>query len=214
MQQQFQLTKTVAKIDSFTPRAEKHGKENKAAGTLKISLTAHGSVLNHFDERLRPLLFRRPAAGEQQQLIDGDNLTELAMPHMAPIRLNEKFPGYTLGIESGLDLSTPMELDAVELSAFQIEAQKGGTVKLSFNAACHPDGEEQFGALCKLIQNKAEITLTPPKPEQVQQMPLGGQGDTLDQQEEESDEGEATPEEVAAERAHLIEKGRARDEEE
>lgn len=196
MQQQFQLPKTLATIDSFTPRAEKHGKENKPAGTLKISLTAHNTILDCFGTGFRLFLFRKAAAGEQQT--EGDSLTELAMPNLAALRLNEKFPGYTLQIDTGLELSEPTILEGVELSAFAFEPLKGGSVKLSFNAACHPDDEKQFGTLCQLIQNKAEITLTPPAPDMQQSLFDGSAndpddddddeenavGDTLDAQEE------------------------------
>lgn len=209
MQQQFHVPRTLAKIDSFTPRAEKHGQENKPAGTLKITVAMHASALDTLDAGFRRFLFRRPSAGEQQQLIDGDNLTELALPHLAPLRYGEKFPGYTLTIETGLELSKPMILDGVELSALQIEPIKGGSVKLSFNAACHPDGEEQFGALCQLIQNKAEITLTPPTPDEAPQMAMGGEGDTLDQQEEQ--DAEADAELAAAEARRLAEIGEEAD---
>lgn len=73
----FQLTNQQTKINSFTPRAEKHGEENVLAGTLKCETTMHSSVLDIFDKGFRKLLYRKPAPGEQAELplSEGDGLT-------------------------------------------------------------------------------------------------------------------------------------------
>lgn len=193
MQQQFQLSRQPAKIDSFNPRAEKHGDENVPAGDIKITVTGHSSMLDAFDPKLRPLLYRKPdLSGEQQALLEGDDLTALALPNLKPLQLDEDFPGYTLEISAGLDFSQPLVLSDVKLSNFKFAPENGGSLKVSLSAACHPD-EEQAGVLCSLIQETPYISLQPPVAAAVAQMDLGGDGDTLDQQ-----EGEAERERLAA----------------
>lgn len=158
----FELSNHQAKIANFTPRAEKHGDENVPAGSVRIEVTAHSSILDTLDPGLRTFLFRKPGVGEQPSLIEGDNLTSLARPSLKPLKLDEDFPGYTLEINTGLDMSEPLRLVDVELSSFSIEAMNGGSVTVAFSAACHPDADES-GALCQLIQNVVDVTLVPPK---------------------------------------------------
>ena len=160
---QFALTKHVAKIDSFNPRAEKHGDENVPAGDIKFSLKGHSSLLDLFDGSYRPFLFRKAdLAGEQQPLLEGDTLTALAKPNLRPLSLDEDFPGYTLEISVGLELSKPLRLTDVELSGWKFEAIEGGSVGITFSATVHGDADD-FGAICQQIQNTVEISLEPPK---------------------------------------------------
>lgn len=180
-QQQFALSKHPCKIDSFNPRAEKHGDENVPAGDIKFSTRVHSSVLDLFDPSYRQFLFRAAeSSGDQPALLPGDRLTALAKPKLQPLLLKEDWPGYMLLIGSGADIAEPLRLTDVELSSFRIEAMNGGSVGLSFSATVHPS-EEQAGRLCQEIQNTVDVTLEPPQA--TEQMPLGGEGDTLDQQE-------------------------------
>lgn len=183
---QFSLSKHPCKISSFNPRAEKHGEENVPAGDIKFETRVHSSVLDLFDSSYRPFLFRTAeSSGDQPALLPGDKLTALAKPKLAPLSLKEDWPGYRLEIGSGLDIAEPLVLTEVELSSFRIEAMEGGSVALSFTATAHPDADAS-GALCQAIQNTVDVTLVPPA---APEMPLGGEGDTLDQQER--DEAEA-----------------------
>lgn len=159
----FSLENQQAKIASFNPRAEKHGDENVPSGDLKLECTLSNAVLDHFDKGLRKMLYRKPASGEQSDLplSDTDGLTARKLPHLAPLRWDEDFPGYTLSIDSGLGVKDPLVLDDVELSNFAFEALDGGSVNVTFRASFHPE-PEQSGALCSMIQETVEITLTPP----------------------------------------------------
>lgn len=161
---QFALSKHQAKIASFNPRAEKHGDENVPAGDIKFEVKAHSSVLDLFDKSYRKFLYRKAAVGEQPglPLSDGDDLTQLAKPNLKPLRLDEDFPGYTLTLHTGLDMSEPWEFDDVELSNFTFEAIEGGSVAITFNATVHGDAES-FGEICQQIQNVVDIGLEPPK---------------------------------------------------
>lgn len=179
---QFQLLNANAKITSLNPRAERHGDDNVPACDIGFELNAHSSVLDYFDPSYRPFLFRSPdRENDQPSLVPGENMTALAKPNLKPLKLDEDFPGYTLRIGNGLDaVGKGMVLKAVNLPSFNIEAIDGGSVKLKFSAACHPNADE-CGALYERIQDVVELTLEAPKAE-AQQMPLGGEGDTLEQQ--------------------------------
>jgi len=157
----FELTKANVKIANVNPRAEKHGDENKLAADIKIELQVHNSALDSFDEKLRKALFRKPGKGEQQDLLDKDQLTAVQFPRLGDVNWDEEFPGYELEIACGLGLSDPMVIVDVMLKKFCFEPLEGGSVNVTFNAICHPNTEE-IGQLCALIQSDAEITLTPP----------------------------------------------------
>lgn len=159
----FSLDNHRAKIASFNPRVEKHGDENVPSGDLKFEVTCANAMLDHFDKALRKMLYRKPGAGEQTELTlnDHDGLTQRKLPHLAPLKWDEDFPGYELSITTGLALDESLDLSDVELSGFVFQALDGGSVSITFRASFHPDGRTS-GKLCQLIQETVEITLTPP----------------------------------------------------
>lgn len=158
--------KQKTRIANFNPRAEKHGPDNVLAGDIKLETQVHSSALDQFDTVLRTLLYRKAAVGEQVPqselaLDTTDDLIALRVPHLAPLRWDEDYPGYELGIESGSGLLEPLQLSGVELSNFVFEALEGGSVAVTCRATCHPDTRAS-GALCGLIGKDVFITLTPP----------------------------------------------------
>lgn len=159
----FSLTTQQTKINHFSPRMEKHGDENVLAGTLKCETTMHNSVLDNFDKSLRKLLYRKPAAGEQADLPlgDSDGLTARKLPHLAPLKWDEDFPGYKIEIQSGLALDEVLKLDDVEIHGFAFEAMDGGRCTVRFSANFRQDGRTS-GKLCQLIQETVELSLIPP----------------------------------------------------
>lgn len=158
----FELKTHPCKLDSFTPRAEKHGDENVPAGTLTLSTRVHSSVLDQLDPSFRPFLFRKAeAGGDQQPLLPGDTMTALAKPNLKTLVLDEDFPGYTIEIGSGLGIKEPLRLTEAELSSFRIDAMSGGSVALKFAVSVHPNSE-QAGLLCTAIQDTVDVTLIPP----------------------------------------------------
>lgn len=166
----FQLTNQPTKINSFTPRMEKHGDENVLAGTMKCETTLHSSVLDIFDKGFRKLLYRKAAPGEQTELPLGDHsdgLTSLKLPCLKPIQWDEDFPGYALAIHSGLALDEVLKLKDVELHGFSFEPLEGGSCTVKFALNFNQDGWTS-GKLCQLIQETVEVTLTPPSKEAAQ----------------------------------------------
>lgn len=183
----FALQQQPSKIDSFTPRAEFEGDETVPAGSIKVSVSGHSSLLDNFFPGLRSILFRKPALqGEQPALFEGDELTQIAFPKLKPIKLDEKFPGYRAEIGEGLEASKPLVLTDCTLSNFSFDTISGGAIGISFSIACHPN-TDQAGELCQLIQQEPYITLVPPtvvaQDSPQQQLDVGGDGDTLEQQE-------------------------------
>lgn len=165
----FETDKAIAKIASFNPRAEKHGEDNKLAADIKVQLTAGNSVLDSFHKDLKKALYRKAAAGEQQDLIDGaDGLVAVKFPRIDALRWDEEFPGYEVEIHSTLGLSEPLTITDVTLKKFVFEPLEGGSVAMAFNVVFHPDTEEA-GALCALIQEEVELTLIPPTKQNQQQ---------------------------------------------
>lgn len=165
----FQLQNHTVKVASFNPRSERHGDDNKLAADIKIQLCCTSGALDEFDKSLRAALYRKPAKGEQQDLIAGpDGLTAVKFPRIGAVRWDEEFPGYELTIEGGLGLTEPLVLVDVTLRKFSFEPLEGGSVAVTFSVICHPEPEEA-GQLCALIQEDAEITLTPPTKQVEQQ---------------------------------------------
>lgn len=169
--QMFQLSNQPTKINSFTPRMEKHGDENVLAGTMKCETTMHSSVLDIVDKGLRKLLYRKPSPGEQTELPLGDandGLTARKLPSLAPLKWDEDFPGYTLEIESGLAVDEVLRLKDVELHGFSFEPLDGGSCTVKFSLNFRQDGRTS-GKLCQLIQETVDVTLAPPVRENEQQ---------------------------------------------
>lgn len=170
----FSLTNQQTKVSHFSPRMEKHGDDNVLAGTLKLETTMSSSVLDNFDKSLRKLLYRKPAAGEQADLPLGDandGLTARKLPHLAPLKWDEDFPGYKIEIQSGLALDEVLKLSDVEIHGFAFEALDGGSCTVRFSANFNQDGRTS-GKLCQLIQETVELSLIPPSREEDQQQEM------------------------------------------
>jgi len=158
----FQLEKHLVKIASFNPRAEKHGEDNKLAADIKFEVDVSNAILDEFDKDLRKALYRKAAKGEQPDLIEGaDGLVAVKFPRIGALSWEEEFPGYEIELDGGLGLADPLILVDVTLRKFKFAAIEGGSVSMSFSAVCHPEPSEA-GQLCALIQEQAELTLTPP----------------------------------------------------
>lgn len=160
----FQLDKHQAKIASVTPIAEKHGEETVLAASIKFDITCSRTVLDQLGlKKLREALFRKPSAGQQQELDGmGDGNTALAFPQLGSLRITEEFTGYTATVSRGLDIADPLALTEATVKKIALEPVEGGSVKVSFSVVCHPD-PRTLGELCEQLQDVVDLTLTPPK---------------------------------------------------
>lgn len=185
----FKLAAQLARLANVNPRIEKHGDKNVGACDLKIEINLNNTALDSFNPAIRPFLYR-PAneSGDQPQLEladGGEQLTGIRMPHLSPLVLDEKWPGYTVRISASLGKAKPIVLEGAELSRFRFEAIEGGSVKITFAVAGHPTGPE-IGKLSDLsVDGEIELTLEPPKADAQQAL------DAIDQ-------GKEAPEEVEA----------------
>lgn len=160
----FTTTKHPTFISSVTPIAEKHGEETKLACSIKCELTMAKTVLDAFGlKKLREALYRKPAAGEQQELpMEGsDGHTALAFPKLSSLRIEEDFTGYKVHVDSGLGISEGIHLSEVTLKKVSLDPIEGGSVKVGLSLVCHPDAAT-IGALCDMLQDTVDLTLTPP----------------------------------------------------
>ncbi len=92
----FQLDKHEASITNVNQRIQRHGDERRLAADIKFNLSIGNESLDAFDPTLRQDLFRKPGAGEQQELptIGGDRLTEVKHPALEPLKLSHELTGY------------------------------------------------------------------------------------------------------------------------
>jgi len=157
----FELTKVKTKLANYNPRKERCGDELEDAGDIKFELHANSGILDSIDPELRAALFRKPRLGDQQDLLDPEQLTAVRFPRLEPLRLQDEWPGYRLEIHTGLDLSDVLTFEAATLKRFVIEPLEGGSVAITFSAAVHPDVHEQ-GVLCSLQQRDIELSVLPP----------------------------------------------------
>lgn len=102
--------------------------------------------------------------GEETKLdgIGGDGLTALAFPKLASLRIEEDFTGYKAHIDSGLGIGDGIDLSEVTVKKVSLDPLEGGSVKVGFTLICHPDAAT-IGALCDLLQDEVELTLSPPQ---------------------------------------------------
>lgn len=159
----FQLTNQKAKLSNVNPRAEKHGEDNALACDLKFEVVAPNTILSQFDESLRGAFYHLNGHKTQPDLIDSPgHLPDLRFPFIdAPIQWGKEFVGYRLEIAHGLDTTSAIYLDPVDVDGFRLAMAEGGTVTVTFRVQCHPD-PDTIGRLCDKIQDEVELSLIPP----------------------------------------------------
>ncbi|MBN8428711.1 MAG: hypothetical protein J0L65_14700, partial [Xanthomonadales bacterium] len=136
--------------------------------------------------------------GEQQSLPTiGDTLTAVRFPSLEPLKLGHEFAGYELQIDGLLEGTQPIVLVDVKLKRFAFEPKEGGSVALTFTASANVDPDELAELSEALIREDVLLTLTPPA--KADQLSTGGEGDTLDAQDQADADAEA---------ARLIEAGK------
>ncbi len=176
----FRLDQESCKLSSVSPRNEFHGDDHKLACSLKFTATLANTVLNQFDEGLRPLLFKRPAKEDQdladQGSDDDDYLAALRFPEMGKIKWDYEGAGYRMVIAYGVTGKEDIILINAEVNKFAFDCKQGGSVELEFNVNGHPT-EAEMGKLCSLLQSDVDLTLEPPSPEQRAQMAIDAAGE-------------------------------------
>lgn len=161
-----------ATLSNLNIRTEKHGDELQLAADLKLSMNVHGVVLNDLEPGLHESLFRKPGSGEQQDLIDPGMLTAVKFPHLDPISLSHKFPGYELELsEDGEE--QPAFFTDVEIKKISAKALEGGSAALTFTASVSIDPDDARELTDLLVRQDVFVTLTPPKAKAQQDVDAG-----------------------------------------
>lgn len=155
------LTDHSAKLASLNPRAEKHGDDNVPACDLKFETNVGKAEAEALFPGIARMLFRKPAVGEQQNLLGDDNLTQLKYSNLAPLKFDIDLPGYSLAIARGMGLAPALQLSG-ELKRFAVQGIEGGSFGLTFSVTCKPE-PDQVGELYTMQQEDVWLTLTPPK---------------------------------------------------
>lgn len=163
----FSLKNDVATLIDFNPRCELHGEDPKPACDLKIGMSVSNGLLAEFHPTLRSFLFEKDAS---QLDLGDDGLTKLRMPKLGPLKYGEELVGAEVTIHRGLGGKSDIVLPGCQINNFTLDAQEGGSVKLSFRIIAHPD-EKQAGRLFSAMGNEIDITIEPPSAEQQE---LGG----------------------------------------
>lgn len=159
-----QLTKVTAKITAVTPHAEKHGQDNVPACSIRFMAAVPAQVLDGLDKDLRKIFWRKPAKDESQQaelngMESNDGHTKLRHAKLAPQQWDEKFPGYTITLGSGLtSTTTETVIDDATVSKIKFEPKDGGHAVLWFSANFQVDAE-LFGDVAMMLQESVELSL-------------------------------------------------------
>lgn len=164
----FNLENHPVDIKNHTPRKEIHGDRLVLASTLSCETICANTVLDEFDSALRPLLYRNASSDEAPQaeipLEVTDGLTARRLPHVKPLVLDQKFPGYKLSLPSTIKQHDLIDVEKVDVSKIVFEALEGGSVRISFSLSFKV-GWQNSGKLSFLIQETVDMTLTPPSAE-------------------------------------------------
>lgn len=172
----FEITDRTAKITSFNPRAEKHGKDVQPAADLDFACLLPSFVLSMFSKELPEHFFWKDPNAMQGDLADAGhpapnkrfgNLLEY------PQKLNYEMIGAEIIIGYGIGGDSDISITDCKIKNFKVEPQEGGTVALSFQAQFHQD-EEIGGRLSVMVGQEVQISLIPPASDA--QLDLEGQG--------------------------------------
>ena len=159
---------TEVRLTNINPRREKHGVEDVPSVDINFVMDAPNDVLSYFDGALLNALYtthEQPESGQGE--IDGidpvSHLPNLRFPKMAPIKWDQKSPGYTLVIDYGLGAKSNLELENIEVGKFTIDCKEGGTVELKFQCQCVTGLTERIiGKLALMIGQEVSIELRAP----------------------------------------------------
>lgn len=158
----FELNEHAATVTSVTNIAEKHGNARVPAVSIGLSVTGASTLLNHFDEGLRGLFFRKEQPRPGALPLETDELTELRFPLLKNPSWNKEYAGYQLRFCIGATGKEDVLLNDVDLKSIGISPLEGGSVTISFKAHAQPGSEQDHGKIARMLMQECSITLTPP----------------------------------------------------
>ena len=117
----FQLSDHESSMTNLNSRIERHGDSRELAVDLKFETKASNTILDSLEKGLKESLFRKPGKGEQQELIEGNQLVAVKHTCLEPLRLSHEFAGYELTIEGALGVADLFVHGIVENRQYEIE---------------------------------------------------------------------------------------------
>lgn len=151
-----------AALSNLNIRIERHGDDRQLAADLKLSMTVAGVVLDTIEAGLHGSMFKAPSAGDQPDLLDPSSLTAVKFPHLQPLVLTHKFPGYEAEVGTGLDDDEPLFLADLELKKITAKPLEGGSAELSFTLSGNIEAGDVAQLADLLVREDVVLSITPP----------------------------------------------------
>lgn len=156
-------TSTAAKLNSLTPRIERHGEDCVPAVTLGLTLTGPNTLLDLLQPGLRDVLYK---AVEGQEVLPGVEHATPLLRTRALERIKLKMPemlGWQLVIEHGIGDDSAIDLHDCKVDKFSCEPFEGGSVELSFRVSTSDVDETYMGHLAMKLGQEVQIQLHAPE---------------------------------------------------
>jgi hypothetical protein len=166
----FEIERALARITSFNPRAESHGKEQVPAADIHFEITTSNRILSHFGSQLRASLFTRnepqeaapKAQGELDVVPPISDMPYLRNPSLAgPLHVTFEGVGYTLTVDYGI-AGSEIVLDECTVKDVRIDPKEGGSVELTLRVSKSDIQLKERGVLSGLVKRETTISLVPP----------------------------------------------------
>jgi hypothetical protein len=154
-----------ARVESVTPRTEKHGPDDIVAITLHLKLSGHNELLDLVSESLREALYA-PAETETLPGVK-DPRTALRSPDLAGLTLGMKkltaLDGATVYFDYGADgEANPITLTKAKVDAFRAIAYEGGSTDVLFRVGSNDIDADEIGKLCSKLHAEIRVRVEPP----------------------------------------------------
>lgn len=162
----FEFTEpAAAKLNTITPRTEKHGDEDVFAISLGLQLTGANTLLDKLSPSLRHALYRAEAPEGQDPLPGIEQATpKLRVSVVDMVYLRGALQGWTIAIDDGIDEDDPIELGDCKVDNFRVHPMEGGTVDLFFRVGSNDVDATEAGRLCAHLKQEISFTLRAPTP--------------------------------------------------
>ena len=156
------LTPIAAKLNTVTPRVEKHGEDNVSAVSIGLSITGPNTILDHLDGgKLRNALYM--AVPDQEQLPGVEPSTPLLRARgIEEVKCTGAVEGWTVEIEHGIDDASAIVLGAAKVDKFRVKPMEGGSVVLLFRVGTSDISEHEAGVLFGKLGQEVMLTLRAP----------------------------------------------------
>lgn len=156
------LTMTEARLVTVTLRSEKHGDDEKPAVSMGIEIECPNTLLDAIDPTIRQTLYM--AVPDQEQLPGVEPATPVLRSNsIENVQLIQKYEGWTLNIDDGIDDTKPMAFGGCKVDKFRVEPKQGGTCTVRTRVGTSDLDKERSGMLGMHVGQRIWITLTPPE---------------------------------------------------